>query len=210
MEKIILIGAGDGGRTVSQQIKVQQDFEILGFIDDDESKKDVLINGFQVLDTTDSLQNYAGTLFVVTIAKNLKMREFLFQKALNAGLKPCTVIHNSAVIDPSAHLGSGIIILANCIVNPFAIIGDNVFLFTSTIIEHDDIIGENVYFAPGVCLGGNVVVGKNTSWGINSCSVEGVNIGSNVIIGAGSVVLKDIPDNLVVAGVPAKEIRKNE
>ncbi len=53
---------------------------------------------------------------------------------------------------------------------------------------------------------GPINIGSNVFVGVNSIIMPGVNIGSNVVIGAGSVVTKDIPDNSVVVGVPAKVI----
>ncbi len=53
---------------------------------------------------------------------------------------------------------------------------------------------------------GKIVVGNNVFIGMNSIIMPGVKIGSNVIIGAGSIVTKDIPDNSVACGVPAKVI----
>ena len=50
-------------------------------------------------------------------------------------------------------------------------------------------------------------IGDNVTFGANSIVVGGCRVGNNVIIGAGAVVTKDVPDNCVVAGVPAKIIR---
>lgn len=55
------------------------------------------------------------------------------------------------------------------------------------------------------------IIGDNVSLGCNVTIIGGVHIGNNVTVGAGSVVVKDIPDNCIVAGNPAKVIRyKNE
>ena len=51
------------------------------------------------------------------------------------------------------------------------------------------------------------IIGDNVTINCHACSIGGVNIGNNVIIGAGSVVVKDVPDNCVVAGNPAKIIK---
>lgn len=55
-------------------------------------------------------------------------------------------------------------------------------------------------------LFGRIVVGDNTNIGWNAIILPGVTIGKNCVIGAGAVVSKDIPDNLVAAGVPARVI----
>lgn len=210
MKKIVIIGAGDGGRLVSQIVKEQGDLEILGFIDDNEQLQGKNINRYKVIGRSADLKKFNKSGFLVSLGININARRRLFELAVSAGLEPISVIHKTTVIDASAEIAKGAIILANCVINPFSKVGKNVFIFTGTILEHDDNIGDNVYFSPAVKLAGHVQVGNNTFFGINSCVIEGVKIGSNVIVGAGSVVLEDIPDYAVVAGMPAKVLRRND
>ena len=74
--------------------------------------------------------------------------------------------------------------------------------------------GKNVYLRQGVTVGnsqrvggGHPEIGENVTFGANSIVAGPIKIGNNVIIGAGAVVVKDVPDNCVVAGVPAKIIK---
>ena len=77
--------------------------------------------------------------------------------------------------------------------------------------------GKNVFLRQGVTVGksegkrkGNPIIGDNVTFGVNSIVLGGVTIGKNAIIGAGSVVLNDVPENAIVAGVPAKIIKYRE
>lgn len=207
MKRIVIIGAGDGGRIISELAK-QQGFKILGFIDDNKKLQKKLVNGYKVIGTSNDLRKFPGMGFVVVIGTDMQARNRLFETALRARLKPVNIIHQSVIVDKTAKIGQGVIISVGCIIGSFTEVKDNVLLFAGTILEHDCHIGKNVCCSARVSMG-RVSVGENTFLGINSCVLPGVVIGKNVIVGAGSVVLKDIPDNTVVAGVPARIIRKN-
>lgn len=87
-------------------------------------------------------------------------------------------------------------------------IGDNAIIAMGvTFITHDGSAGLFRKEYPGLNCYKEINVGNNVFIGINSIILPGVTIGNNVIIGAGSIVNKDIPDNVVVAGVPAKIIK---
>jgi acetyltransferase-like isoleucine patch superfamily enzyme len=96
------------------------------------------------------------------------------------------------------------------VVNAFAKVGVGVILNTGALIEHECVIGDYSHIAPGTVLAGNVSVGSNTFIGANSTVKQGIVIGNNAVIGAGSVVLTDIGDNEMWAGVPAKKIKDIE
>lgn len=107
-------------------------------------------------------------------------------------------------------------------------VGDNFYAnFNCVILDVGRVkIGENVMFAPNVSIytaghpvhhiprnsgyeyGIDITIGDNVWIGGNTCVLPGVNIGKNVVIGAGSVVTKDIPDNCIAAGNPCKIIRE--
>ncbi len=92
---------------------------------------------------------------------------------------------------------------------PFLIeIGNNVTITRGVaFVNHD---GGAALFrneVPGLNVFGKIKIGNNVFIGINSIILPGVIIGDNVVIGAGSIVNKDIPNNVVVAGVPARIIK---
>ena len=75
-------------------------------------------------------------------------------------------------------------------------------------IGHDTIIGDYTELCPGVNIAGNCKIGKRVFVGTNASIIPNITVGDNVIIGAGAVVTKNVPPNVMVAGVPAV-IKKN-
>ena len=96
-------------------------------------------------------------------------------------------------------------------------IGEGLYIghFGPIIVNPDAVIGKNFCISVGTLVGnalgkkkGVPTIGDNVFMGRNSIVIGNVTIGNNVLIGAGSVVVKDIPDNCVVAGNPAKIIKR--
>lgn len=95
---------------------------------------------------------------------------------------------------------------------PFLIeIGDNVTITRGvSFVNHDGGVALFRKEYPGLNVFGKITIGNNVFIGINSIILPGVTVGDNVVIGAGSVVNKDVPSNVVVAGVPARIIKTIE
>lgn len=145
--------------------------------------------------------------FVLGIGDNI-IRKKVAELILLKKKEILNVTHPLAVISLTSKFGVGNFISANVIVNALAKIGNFCILNSGCIVEHECVIEDTVHIAPGVVLAGNVSVGENSFIGANTVVKQGVNIGKNVTIGAGSVVLKDIPDNEIWVGNPARKLEK--
>jgi acetyltransferase-like isoleucine patch superfamily enzyme len=91
-------------------------------------------------------------------------------------------------------------------INPKGIIvGNNTWILAyATILAHDYCRGSN-----RIGKRFNTYIGENCVIGINSIILPGVKIGNEVIVGSGSVVTKNVPDNCIVAGNPARIVKED-
>lgn len=138
-------------------------------------------------------------------------RNFLFSHYLSiwGDFILSSLIHPSAII-PYQHLfGGGIRIEPSVTVGPFVTTGNCCFFNRGSIIGHHTTFGDFVNVNPGAIVNGKCRIGSNTTIGAGAIVNDGINIGSNCIIGSGSLVTRDIPDNTIAYGSPAKVIKTN-
>lgn len=107
------------------------------------------------------------------------------------------IVYNS-VVPPSAVIGEG---------SKFAYGGIGVVLHGRSKIGKRVIIGQGITIGRQLDPEGVPVIGDNVYISAGSRILGGITIGNNVLIGANSVVIRDVPDNCIVAGAPARIIR---
>lgn len=209
--KTVIIGASGHGKVVLDILQLSQNIEVIGFIDNDQRFQKKKINGIPVIGDISILSGLIADIDhgIVAIGDNFT-RARIFKGMQSIGFKMITAIHPGATVARSAILGYGIVISARAVINPDAEIGEDCIINTGAIVDHDNLISDHVHISPGVNLAGNVSVGDYSHVGIGASVINGINIGQNVTIGAGAVVTKDIPDNAVAVGVPAKIIKYND
>jgi len=115
-----------------------------------------------------------------------------------------TLIHPTACVSPLARLGEGVFIGANSVIGPGAILGDHVFVNRGVTIGHDTHIGSFSRIQPGANIGGLSRIGSSVTVAIGATLLERLVIGNNAFVAAGAVVTTDVPDDVLVLGVPAK------
>jgi sugar O-acyltransferase (sialic acid O-acetyltransferase NeuD family) len=205
MKRLLIVGTGGQGRVVLDCALAV--YDAITFITNDLNARE--ISNYKILYEQKTALEYIKDNFdeVIVAIGNNDARSKLSLMYHSQGLKLATIIHPNAVVSPFAQIDEGTVILANAVINSFARIGKYCIINTGSIVEHDCILEDGVHISPNVAMGGAVHIGRKTWVCIGSSIANNIMIGENVIIGAGSVVLKDIPDNVMVAGVPAIPIK---
>jgi acetyltransferase EpsM len=118
------------------------------------------------------------------------------------------VVHARSWISPTASLAAGVLVCAGAVVQAEARVGRHVIVNSQALVEHDVVIGAFTHIAPGVRLGGAVRIGGGALVGIGATVLPGVSIGEGAVVGGGAVVIRDVPEGAVVAGNPARRLRR--
>lgn len=121
--------------------------------------------------------------------------------------KYLTAIHPSAIVSPRAVVGRGTVVMQGAIIQSSACIGAHCIVNSGASVGHDCQVADFAHVAPHATLAGNVHVGEGSWIGAGTVVKQGIKIGANSMVGIGSVVVKDIPDNVVAYGNPCRIVR---
>jgi sugar O-acyltransferase (sialic acid O-acetyltransferase NeuD family) len=208
---VVLFGAGLQCKVCIDILESEQQCKIIGIVDSNapikSSKYGYTVIGRQN-ELNDLISQYGRFSGIITIGDNYS--RFIVYKDLmsqNIDFEFINAIHKSAIIAKSAKLGVGLLIMAGVIINSDSIIGDFAFLSTGAQLEHDGKMKKFSHLSAGSITGGKVTIGEFSTITLGVTILDRINIGDNVVIGSGSLVLKDIPSNVLAYGNPCKVIR---
>jgi sugar O-acyltransferase (sialic acid O-acetyltransferase NeuD family) len=170
------------------------------------------IHGVPIIDSNLNLFNketLKGLNFVISVGDNIIRAEIANKIRLKGGNIP-KLVHPSAIVSKYANISEGVVIQANSVVQADTTIGEDTVLSYNTSLTHTSSIGKACYIAFSANIGAYVEIGDFVFIGQSACVVSGKlsYVGCNSIIGAGSVVINNVETNTVVAGNPAKLLKK--
>jgi sugar O-acyltransferase (sialic acid O-acetyltransferase NeuD family) len=216
MKDLIILGTGGSSIDILDSIndintgRKQTAYRCLGFLDDDRTTWNRVIHGVRVLGSLSTAAHYPDCCFVNGIGNplNFHRKSGIISQIGIPETRFETIVHPSASVSRMSHLGPGTVVFQNVVITSNVTVGKHVIILPNTVVSHDDTIGDYTCIAGGACISGGVRIGHSCYLGTN-CSINGnISIGNTCVIGMGSVVLKDVLDNTVVAGNPARFLRK--
>lgn len=205
-KKLILIGAGGFAKSVIDSID-EKKYSIEGFVDNIKSGSHL---GYKIYaNNLDDLENKEEYCYFVAIGDNTK-RTYWYNEIVKRNLEIINVIDKTAILSENITFGRGIFVGKLAIINSDVRIGENVIVNTKALIEHGCKIGNNANISTNTVLNGDVTVKNNCFIGSSAVINGQLTIYENSIVGSGTVVIRDVERNLVMAGIPAKIIRRIE
>ena len=208
---MIIIGAKGFAKEILEILHQNNELEGLAFYDDvNHDLPDLLYDKFPILKNENQVkehfQNY-GNEFTIGIGNPLLRKKMLEKFEALGGKLKSTLSKLSDIGSYEVQIGAGTNVLSGAILSNSVSIGKANLIYYNAIITHDVITGDYVEISPGAKLLGRCSVDDFSSVGSNAVILPDVKVGRNVIIGAGAVVSKDLPDNCVAVGIPAKIIK---
>ncbi|MCR4617010.1 MAG: acetyltransferase [Lachnospiraceae bacterium] len=214
MKDLIIFGASGFGREVAWLVErineVKPTWNLLGFLDDNEDIQDSEINGYKVLGRSNDAIKYPGAYYVCAVGAS-KVREKIVNhlKRINPDIKFATVIDPSVEMSKFVSVGEGTIICAHTILTVNVMVGSHVIINLDCTIGHDAVLENYVTLYPSVNVSGATKIGKGVELGTGMQIIQGKTVGDYSVVGAGAIVVKDIPSGCTAVGSPAKPIKFN-
>lgn len=208
MKKIAIIGASGFGKEIAFLIERLSEWEIIGFYDDNVEQHNDTVYGYKILGNITELSMVTTDLSVVCAIGKSKVRKKIIDKIQNnKNLSFPNIIDSTAIVGKSVELGMGNIICANAVLTVDIKIDDFNIINLSSTIGHDVTLNSFNTLYPTVNVSGNVTSENYVEFGTGTQVIQGLRIAEGAIIGAGSVVVRDIERYTTSVGVPAKTIK---
>lgn len=209
---LYIIGAGGFGREVAWLIerinRKSEEWNFKGFLDDNDTLHGKKEGGYLILGGIELLKELKSEVWVVCAVGAARVRKTIVEKVHTfSNVRFATLIDPDVTLSDRVSIGEGSIICAGSIMTVDIRIGQHVILNLDCTIGHDACLEDFVTVYPSVNVSGNVLVKECAELGTGTQIIQGKTIGTQTIVGAGAVVVRDLPEKCTAVGSPAKPIK---
>jgi sugar O-acyltransferase (sialic acid O-acetyltransferase NeuD family) len=199
---LVIVGAGGFGRELLDLVRDinarSPTFEFQGFLDDGETRADLLQRLQAPLLGPSSRLGDLGASFAIGIGA-AEPRRRIDAMARSFECRPVSLVHPSATIGSDVRIGDGAVIAAGARLTTNIVLGRHAHINVNCTLGHDVIVGDFATLFPGVHLGGGSEIGEGATLGTGCVILPGVRVGRGAVVGAGAVVVRDVaPETTVV------------
>lgn len=205
--KLVVLGAGAFAEGVADVASEISGVEIVAFVEGRRRNrcKDKLL-GLPILWIDELAELESGHVLICATAQDGRSR--FIEQARSLGARFTTLVHPTAHVSKSAAIGEGSLIMPGVVIGAQTSIGRHAIVNRGSLIGHHIKLGDYVTVSPGANIAGHAEVGDLCHIGMGSNIVDrNIRIGSNSTVGAGAVVLEDVPPSVTVFGVPASVVQ---
>ena len=202
-KKVFIVGAGGMGReTLDIYDALGRAGEVSGFLEENCRNEGSQLNGKTVHDVS-FLDQFSDKKPLLIGAMGSTKRRRLLERLEKDGYPFDSVIHPRVVRSKWVEIGDGCIFMPGAILTCQVKVGRHVIINCGATLSHDVTVGDYSTLSPGAKIGGFAKVGEEVFLGANATVADRVTIGRGAIVAAGAVVVEDVPEMALVAGVPA-------
>lgn len=213
MKQLVIIGAGGFGREVLEWATgcpaYRREWEIAGFLDDRSDALEPFPGiGLPLLGNTTDYEPGNNELFICGIGRP-SLRAAIRRRFEEKGARFARVVHESCLVGSRVELGPGVLLCPHVVLTADIGIGANTALNVATAVGHDAHIGSDCQLSSFCDVTGYVRICDEVFFGSRASVIPGRRIGDRATVGAGSVVVADVPPDVTVFGNPARLLKRH-
>jgi sugar O-acyltransferase (sialic acid O-acetyltransferase NeuD family) len=205
---LLILGAGLFAEDVADIVMASDDWELAGFVEGLDRSRCARERRGRPVYWIDDVHKLARSHAAICAVGSTK-RERLIEQARGAGMRFAKLLHPSAQVSGSAILDEGVIAGAGCVVGAETHLGAHILIGRGALIGHHVVIGSYSTVGPGCNIAAQCAIGAATYLGIGATLIERLRIGRGCLVGAGSLVTRDLPDRVQAVGAPARVVKRD-